>query len=215
MSTLRKLSSLDRLIADLDHALLTSTTDATLPARPNPAADAQSAALDPTQRRHVAGLMRINHAGEVCAQALYLGQARVARDEATRQHLLHAAQEEADHLAWCGQRLRELNDRASLLNPLWYAGSYAIGMAAGLAGDGYNLGFVVETERQVESHLAEHLRQLPEGDHRSRQILQRMQAEEAEHAQAALDAGARELPAPVPRLMRAVSHLMKLGAYRL
>lgn len=215
MSTLRKLSSLDRLLADLDHALLTSTTDTTLPARPNPAADAQSAALDPGQRRHVAGLMRINHAGEVCAQALYLGQARVARDEATRQHLLHAAQEEADHLAWCAQRLRELDDRPSLLNPLWYAGSYAIGMAAGLAGDGYNLGFVVETERQVESHLAEHLRQLPEGDHRSRQILQRMQAEEAEHAMAALDAGARVLPAPIPRLMRAVSQLMKLGAYRL
>lgn len=215
MSTLRKLSSLDRLIADLDHALLTATTDATLPARPNPAADAQSAALDPAQRRHVAGLMRINHAGEVCAQALYLGQARVARDEATREHLLHAAQEEADHLAWCAQRLRELDDRPSLLNPLWYAGSYAIGMVAGLAGDGYNLGFVVETERQVESHLAEHLRQLPDGDHRSRQILQRMQAEEAEHAVSALDAGARELPAPIPRLMRAVSQLMKLGAYRL
>jgi ubiquinone biosynthesis monooxygenase Coq7 len=215
VSTLRKLSSLDRLIADLDHGLLTSTTDATMPARPNPAADTQSAALDPAQRRHVAGLMRINHAGEVCAQALYLGQARVARDETTREHLLQAAQEEADHLAWCAQRLRELDDRPSLLNPLWYAGSYAIGMVAGLAGDGYNLGFVVETERQVESHLAEHVRQLPEGDHRSRQILQRMQTEEAEHAASALAAGARALPAPIPRLMGAVSQLMKFGAYRL
>lgn len=215
MSTLRTLSPLDRLIADLDHALLTATARQTPAARPNPAADAHSVELDAKQRRHVAGLMRINHAGEVCAQALYLGQARVARDEATREHLLQAAQEEADHLAWCAQRLAELDDRPSLLNPLWYAGSYAIGMAAGLAGDGYNLGFVVETERQVEAHLEDHLRQLPEGDERSRRILQRMAAEEAEHAEQAHAAGARALPPPIPSLMRAVSELMKLGAYRI
>lgn len=215
MSTLRTLSPLDRLIADLDHALLTTTARQTPAARPNPAADAHSVELDAKQRRHVAGLMRINHAGEVCAQALYLGQARVARDEATREHLLQAAQEEADHLAWCAQRLAELDDRPSLLNPFWYAGSYAIGMAAGLAGDGYNLGFVVETERQVEAHLEDHLRQLPEGDERSRRILQRMAAEEAEHAEQAHAAGARALPAPIPSLMRAVSELMKLGAYRI
>ncbi len=215
MSTLRTLSPLDRLIADLDHALLTATARQTPAARPNPAADAHSVELDAKQRRHVAGLMRINHAGEVCAQALYLGQARVARDEATREHLLQAAQEEADHLAWCAQRLAELDDRPSLLNPLWYAGSYAIGMAAGLAGDGYNLGFVVETERQVEAHLEDHLRQLPEGDERSRRILQRMAEEEAEHAEQAHAAGARALPAPIPSLMRAVSELMKLGAYRI
>ncbi len=215
MSTLRTLSPLDRLIADLDHALLTSTARQTPAARPNPAADADSVELDEKQRRHVAGLMRINHAGEVCAQALYLGQARVARDEATREHLLQAAQEEADHLAWCAQRLAELDDRPSLLNPLWYAGSYAIGMAAGLAGDGYNLGFVVETERQVEAHLEDHLRQLPEGDERSRRILQRMAQEEAEHAEQAHAAGARALPSPIPSLMRAVSELMKLGAYRI
>jgi 3-demethoxyubiquinol 3-hydroxylase len=215
VSTLRTLSPLDRLIADLDHALLTATARQTPAARPNPAADAHSVELDAKQRRHVAGLMRINHAGEVCAQALYLGQARVARDEATREHLLQAAQEEADHLAWCAQRLAELDDRPSLLNPLWYAGSYAIGMAAGLAGDGYNLGFVVETERQVEAHLEDHLRQLPEGDERSRRILQRMAAEEAEHAEQAHAAGARALPPPIPSLMRAVSELMKLGAYRI
>lgn len=215
MSTLRTLSPLDRLIADLDHALLTATARQTPAARPNPAADAHSVELDAKQRRHVAGLMRINHAGEVCAQALYLGQARVARDEATREHLLQAAQEEADHLAWCAQRLAELDDRPSLLNPLWYAGSYAIGMAAGLAGDGYNLGFVVETERQVEAHLEDHLRQLPEGDERSRRILQRMAQEEAEHAEQAHAAGARALPPPIPSLMRAVSELMKLGAYRI
>lgn len=215
MSTLRTLSPLDRLITDLDHALLTATARQTPAARPNPAADAHSVELDAKQRRHVAGLMRINHAGEVCAQALYLGQARVARDEATREHLLQAAQEEADHLAWCAQRLAELDDRPSVLNPLWYAGSYAIGMAAGLAGDGYNLGFVVETERQVEAHLEDHLRQLPEGDERSRRILQRMAQEEAEHAEQAHAAGARALPPPIPSLMRAVSELMKLGAYRI
>ncbi len=215
MSTLRTLSPLDRLIADLDHFLLTATARQTPAARPNPAADAHSVEPDAKQRRHVAGLMRINHAGEVCAQALYLGQARVARDEATREHLLQAAQEEADHLAWCAQRLAELDDRPSLLNPLWYAGSYAIGMAAGLAGDGYNLGFVVETERQVEAHLEDHLRQLPEGDERSRRILQRMAQEEAEHAEQAHAAGARALPPPIPFLMRAVSELMKLGAYRI
>lgn len=215
MSTLRTLSPLDRLIADLDHALRTTTARLSPAARPNPAADSDSVELDAKQRRHVAGLMRINHAGEVCAQALYLGQARVARDEATREHLLQAAQEEADHLAWCAQRLAELDDRPSLLNPLWYAGSYAIGIAAGLAGDGYNLGFVVETERQVEAHLEDHLRQLPEGDERSRRILQRMAEEEAEHAEQAHAAGARALPGPIPSLMRAVSELMKLGAYRI
>lgn len=215
MSMLRKLSPLDRLIADLDHALLTATARQTPAGRANPAEEAESIALDAKQRRHVAGLMRINHAGEVCAQALYLGQARVARDEATREHLLKAAQEEADHLAWCAQRLAELDDRPSLLNPLWYAGSYAIGMAAGLAGDGYNLGFVVETERQVEAHLEDHLRQLPEGDERSRRILQRMAEEEAEHAEQAHAAGARALPAPIPSLMWAVSQVMKLGAYRI
>lgn len=214
MSTLRHLTVLDRWIADLDHALLTATAGTAHAARPTPAEGATSTALDTDQRRHVAGLMRINHAGEVCAQALYLGQARVARDEATREHLLQAAQEEADHLAWCAQRLTELDDRPSVLNPLWYAGSYAIGMAAGLAGDGYNLGFVVETERQVEAHLEDHLRQLPEGDERSRRILQRMAAEEAEHAEQAHAAGARALPAPIPSLMRAVSQVMKLGAYR-
>lgn len=215
MSTLRRLSFLDTLLSELDHALLTSTAVRPAPARANPAGDAPLAELPPRQRRHVAGLMRINHAGEVCAQALYLGQARIARDGATREHLLQAAQEEADHLAWCAQRLQELEARPSLLNPLWYAGSYAIGMAAGLAGDGYNLGFVVETERQVEAHLEDHLRQLPESDLRSRRILERMASEEAEHAEQARVAGARELPAPVPRLMRAVSELMKFGAYRI
>jgi ubiquinone biosynthesis monooxygenase Coq7 len=158
--------------------------------------------------------MRINHVGEVCAQALYFGQAIVARDPATRAHLLHAAQEETDHLAWCADRLDELDSRPSLLNPLWYAGSYAIGSLAGLRGDGWNLGFVVETERQVEAHLDEHLQTLPQADLRSRDILHAMKADEARHAREAEQAGARRLPAAVAALMAGASKLMKVVAYR-
>jgi ubiquinone biosynthesis monooxygenase Coq7 len=159
--------------------------------------------------------MRINHVGEVCAQALYVGQAAVARDEATRKHLLEAAQEETDHLAWCAQRLDELDSRPSLLNPLWYAGSYAIGVLAGLRGDGWNLGFVVETERQVEAHLDEHLQTLPPADARSRAILHTMKADEARHADNAQAQGARVLPPPVPTVMAMASNLMKRIAYRI
>jgi ubiquinone biosynthesis monooxygenase Coq7 len=159
--------------------------------------------------------MRINHVGEVCAQALYVGQAAVARDDATRRQLLAAAQEETDHLAWCADRLRELDSRPSLLNPLWYAGSYAIGALAGLRGDGWNLGFVVETERQVEAHLDQHLQQLPEADARSRAILETMKADEARHADNAQAQGARRLPQPIPTLMAAASKLMKTVAYRI
>ena len=184
-------------------------------ARVNPAGDTPEVALDEAERRHAAGLMRINHVGEVCAQALYVGQAAVARDPATRDHLLEAAQEETDHLAWCADRLRELDSRPSLLNPLWYAGSYAIGALAGLRGDGWNLGFVVETERQVEAHLDEHLQTLPEADLRSRAILSTMKADEARHADNAEAAGARVLPRPIPSVMAAASKLMKTVAYRL
>ncbi|HLT44314.1 MAG TPA: 2-polyprenyl-3-methyl-6-methoxy-1,4-benzoquinone monooxygenase [Luteimonas sp.] len=184
-------------------------------ARGNPAGDTPEVALDEAERRHAAGLMRINHVGEVCAQALYVGQAAVARDPATRDHLLEAAQEETDHLAWCADRLRELDSRPSLLNPLWYAGSYAIGALAGLRGDGWNLGFVVETERQVEAHLDEHLQTLPEADLRSRAILSTMKADEARHADNAEAAGARILPQPIPSVMAAASKLMKTVAYRL
>ena len=176
MSALRQYSLIDRLIMEAEHALTTTLGDP--PAeRPNPGARADEAALDDAQRREVAGLMRINHVGEVCAQALYFGQAAVARDAATREHLLHAAQEETDHLAWCAERLRELDSRPSLFNPLWYSGAYAIGLLAGLRGDGWNLGFVVETERQVEAHLDEHLQRLPPEDDRSRAILEQMKAD--------------------------------------
>ena len=184
-------------------------------ARENPGNPQPEIELDPAARRHSAGLMRINHTGEVCAQALYVGQAAVARDAGTRNHLLAAAQEEADHLAWCGERLAELDSRPSLFNPLWYAGSYAIGVAAGWRGDGWNLGFVVETERQVEAHLGEHLKALPAEDLRSRAIVQAMKADEARHADHAEAAGARALPQPIPRLMAFSSAIMKAIAYRL
>jgi ubiquinone biosynthesis monooxygenase Coq7 len=183
--------------------------------RPNPATDEGEIVLEDAERRHAAGLMRINHVGEVCAQALYSGQAAVARDETTRADLLAAAAEETDHLAWCAERLDELGSRPSLLNPVWYAGSYAIGLLAGLRGDGWNLGFVVETERQVEAHLEEHLQTLPEADLRSRAILRQMKADEARHADHAEQAGARILPQPIPSLMAAASKLMKAVAYRL
>lgn len=213
MNAPRTLSPLDRLLADAQNALET-VAGAPRAARPNPGRHEADVILDDAERRHAAGLMRINHVGEVCAQALYVGQASVARDPQTRAHLLDAAQEETDHLAWCADRLRELDSRPSLLNPVWYAGSYAIGVLAGLRGDGWNLGFVVETERQVEAHLQEHLRTLPPADGRSRAILATMKEDEARHADHAEAAGARALPQPVPTLMAAASKLMKAVAYR-
>lgn len=213
----RDYSTLDRLLGEIQHAMATALGARAHAERPNPAGDLPQATLDDAQRRHAAGLMRINHTGEVCAQALYQGQAAVARDPETRQQLLDAAQEETDHLAWCHERLDELASRPSLLNPLWYAGSYAIGVVAGLRGDGWNLGFVVETERQVEAHLGEHLRDdgLPADDARSRAIVQVMKEDEARHADHALAAGARTLPAPIPALMRFAATTMKKVAYRL
>lgn len=212
--TLRRPSPLDRLLGEVQHALRTTRGPA-IAVRGNPGRDTAEATLSEPERSHAAGLMRINHTGEVCAQALYLGQAAVARDEPTRSQLREAAQEENDHLAWCADRLRELDSRPSLFNPLWYAGSYAIGLAAGLRGDGWNLGFVVETERQVEAHLAEHLDTLPADDARSRAILEVMKVDEARHADHAQAAGARILPAPIPQLMTLTSKLMKAVAYRL
>ena len=211
---MRPLSPLDRLLDATQNALST-VAGSPRAERANPGLAEPEVVLEGDERRHAAGLMRINHVGEVCAQALYIGQAAVARDPATRAHLLHAAQEETDHLAWCADRLRELDSQPSLFNPLWYAGSFAIGAAAGLRGDGWNLGFVVETERQVEAHLEEHLASLPEADQRSRAILQLMKQDEARHADAAQAAGARNLPLPVKAAMRAASKLMKAVAYRL
>jgi ubiquinone biosynthesis monooxygenase Coq7 len=211
----RNLSPLDRALAQVEHALATALGAAQQARRPSPAAGVADANLTAGDRRHAAGLMRVNHTGEVCAQALYSGQAAVARDERTRGQLLEAAAEETDHLAWCGERLQDLSSRPSLLNPLWYAGSFVIGAAAALVNDRVSLGFVVETERQVEAHLGEHLQKLPADDLRSRAIVAQMQADEARHGKNALAAGAIELPQPIPALMRFASAVMKAVAYRI
>lgn len=205
---------LERVIAPLDQTLRTLLADHTA-ARPNPAGDTQETVELPEQRRHVAALMRINHAGEVSAQALYQGQAAVSRSPATRAALLHAAAEETDHLAWCADRIRELGGRTSLLNPLWYAGSFTIGALAGLAGDRVSLGFVAETEKQVGHHLQGHLGKLPVDDTRTRAIIEQMAQDEARHGRNALEAGGVELPPPIRTLMKLTSRVMTFTAYRL
>ena len=212
--TERSLSMLDRLLVEIERALETVSVPKPIASLPSPSGDLVDTTMDAAERRHAAGLMRVNHVGEVCAQALYFGQAAVARDASLRRKMLDAAAEETDHLAWCGERLEELGSRASVLNPLWYAGAYAIGAGAGLIGDRLSLGFVVETERQVEAHLGEHLEQLPSGDVRSRAIVARMKQDEARHAEQALAAGGIALPAPIPALMRFASKVMKAVAYR-
>lgn len=209
----RHLTAIDRALSAFQRAIDT-IAGAAVASRPSPGDAQPVSALAPPARRHAAGLMRVNHTGEVCAQALYDGQAVLARDADTRAHLEAAANEETDHLAWCAQRLEELDDRPSLLNPVWYAGSFAIGALAALAGDRWSLGFVVETERQVEAHLGDHLQRLPETDARSRAILQAMQVDEGRHADNSLARGGAALPSPVPSLMRCASALMKAVAYR-
>ncbi len=211
----RSYTAIDRLINMVDEALRLSTGQAPEPDRPNPAGSAPDAELDEETRAHVAGLMRINHTGEICAQALYAGQAVTARSDEVREEMSHAAREEIDHLAWCESRLRELGSQPSLLNPLWYAGSFAIGAAAGLAGDGWSLGFLKETEIQVEAHLEDHLGRLPAEDARSNAILEQMKADEAKHAEMAASSGANELPSPVKDAMRVAARLMKAVAYRI
>ena len=212
--TIRPLSRLDRMIVEIERALGTMFQPQPVATRPSPAGDIEAAGLDEGERRHAAGLMRVNHVGEVCAQALYFGQAAVARDESVRRQLLEAAAEETDHLAWCGQRIAELGDRPSLLNPLWYGGAWTIGAAAGLIGDRVSLGFVVETERQVEAHLEGHLDKLPAGDRRSRAIVAQMKEDEARHADHAKAAGGIDLPPPVMAAMRFAADVMRKVAYR-
>ncbi len=205
---------LSPLILGFDRALRTLSGTVT-PARPTPAQRLPEPPLQPFERRDAAGLMRVNHTGEVCAQALYAAQALVARDPSVREHYAQAAREEEDHLAWTQARLAELDARPSLLNPLWYAGSFAIGAAAGIAGDRANLGFVVETERQVEEHLTAHIERLPANDTKSRAIVTQMRDDEARHGAMALEAGALPLPFPVRRLMRAAADVMRAVAYRI
>lgn len=169
--------------------------------------------MSEAQRRSAAALMRVNHVGEVCAQALYQAQALSTRSAGLRQHFMRAADEETDHLAWSAQRLRELNARRSLLNPLWYAGAFAMGLLAGRAGDGFSLGFVAETERQVEHHLERHLDRLPPQDHASRAIVAQMAIDEARHAAQAREAGASTLPLPVRLAMRGAAKIMTTTAH--
>ncbi len=209
----RQLTPLDHLLSQADQALRTMFGGPPPASRENPAAGNQSE-LSEADRQHVAGLMRINHAGEIAAQALYQGQALTARLEVVRDAMEQAAAEENDHLAWCEERLRELDDQTSRLDPLWFAGSFAIGALAGLLGDRWSLGFVAETERQVVKHLESHLAQLPEGDHRTRAILEKMKEDEERHGDTASRAGGAELPEPVRRLMTLTSKVMTKTAYR-
>ncbi len=207
------LPSPDELLAAADRALRSVFAPAHA-SRPLPAdTAAPTPEMSEAERRNAAGLMRVNHSGEIAAQALYHGQALVARSESTRALLLEAAREETDHLAWCETRLQELQSRPSLLNPLWYAGSFGIGAIAGLLGDRTSLGFVMETERQVEGHLNEHLGRLPPTDTRSRAILQTMRTDEVAHGANARAAGGAELPSPVRALMRRVARVMTSTAY--
>ena len=206
--------SLDRFIGEFDRALRAIAGVANA-ARVSPGASKPDAPLEERERAHVAGLMRVNHVGEVCAQALYQGQALTARDAHARATLEKAAREEQDHLAWSADRIRELGGRPSLLNPLWYAGSLAIGALAGAMGDRWNLAFLAETERQVEEHLTGHLERLPAGDERTRAIVEAMRADEARHRQTAVGLGAAELPSPVRAAMRLASKVMTSVAYRI
>jgi ubiquinone biosynthesis monooxygenase Coq7 len=205
---------LDRLILGFDRTLRTLAGTATS-SRPVPGAALPASELTAEETRHAAGLMRVNHTGEVCAQALYAAQALVARNPDIRARFASAAREEEDHLAWTQTRLAELNDRVSYLNPLWFAGSFAIGVAAGLAGDRVNLGFVVETERQVEEHLTGHIDELPDADAKSRAIVTMMRDDESRHGAMAQEAGAMELPLPARELMRVAASVMKAVAYRI
>jgi ubiquinone biosynthesis monooxygenase Coq7 len=211
--TNRELSPIDRLLAGADNALRTVAAPAGRPARDNPATSIEESDLSAAQKSHAAGLMRVNHAGEVAAQALYKGHATVARDERIEQKMQHAAAEEFDHLAWCEQRIHELGEAPSRLSPVWYAGAYAIGAASGMLGDKWSLGFIAETERQVCAHLDSHLDGLPVEDARSRAIVEKMRDEEAKHGENAVEAGAADLPGPIKTLMRITAKVMTKTAY--
>lgn len=214
MTIERKLSPLDHLISGLDQVARSLTGGAANAKRVTPATDTPETDLSDAERSHAAGLMRINHTGEICAQALYQSQALTARDSKVRAAMEQAAEEEVDHLVWCEQRLDELGSHRSILNPLWYAGSFAIGAAAGIAGDRWNLGFLAETERQVVRHLESHLHDLPQGDARSRAIVAQMKVDEGEHATKAVEQGAAELPGPIKGAMKLSSKLMTSTVYR-
>jgi ubiquinone biosynthesis monooxygenase Coq7 len=210
----RQFSPLDRILAGVDYALRTVNSAPTRAARPNPSSGIEETSLSDDEKKHAAGLMRVNHAGEIAAQGLYQGHAAVARDPATEEQMKNAADEELDHLAWCEQRLSELDSGPSVLRPIWYVGAFTIGAASGVLGDRWSLGFIEETERQVSEHLTGHLGKLPENDLRSRAIVAQMRDEEEEHGANAKEAGAMPLPPPVRELMRAVATVMTRTAYR-
>lgn len=208
---------MDRLIIAFDRGLRTlfaqPRSSRPHPGLEQPALSPPQAELAEADRKHVAALMRVNHVGEICAQALYSGQSLTARNQDTVRALQQAAREETEHLAWCERRIDELGGRKSLLNPLWYGGSFALGVASGVLGDKWNLGFLAETERQVGKHLENHLAQLPENDIRSRAVLSQMHADETEHAQTAVQHGAAELPRPVKKAMQLASKIMTRTSY--
>lgn len=206
--------NLDRLIVEFDKGLRTLLSEAHS-ARPHPDANTPDAPLDEAERKHAAGLMRINHSGEICAQALYQGQALTARDPAVQAELKQAAQEETEHLAWTARRVHELGGHLSVLNPLWYTGSLTLGAFAGLLGDKWNLGFLSETERQVGGHLQSHLGKLPAHDEKSRAIVQQMYVDETKHSDMAKRMGGAELSEPVKFAMKATSKILTHTAYRI
>jgi ubiquinone biosynthesis monooxygenase Coq7 len=209
----KRYSPTDIFLIGIDHALRTVFGRPHVTERPNPAQDIEETELSEQEKDQSARLMRINHTGEVCAQALYQGQALTANLPDVRERMERAALEENDHLDWCEKRLIELGNRKSLLNPLWYAGSFAIGAAAGLAGDRWSLGFVAETEHQVEAHLSEHLNQLPAQDEKTRKILEKMREDEIQHATMARQAGGEDLPQPIKLAMKLSSKLMTKSVY--
>ena len=215
MANHTNLNFFDRCLVQFDQALRSCVPGSSNARRLSPAAATKESELDETDKLHAAGLMRINHTGEVCAQALYQGQAATAKLDDVRQSMEEAAAEEVDHLAWCEERLQQLDSRPSALNPLWYTLSYGMGAAAGLAGDKWSLGFVAETEDQVCEHLEEHLDQLPENDNKSRAILETMIADEKHHGQSARNAGGAELPAPIRQAMAVMSEVMKKTTYHI
>lgn len=211
----RKLSFVDKFLMHADLARKTLSVKPRDHVRENPAKDIDESELSPSEKKHAAGLMRVNHTGEVCAQALYQGQAMTARSTNTASKMQEAAHEELDHLAWCNQRLSELDSRSSYLDPLWYAGALSIGITAGLIGDKWSLGFLAETEQQVVEHLDSHLGKLPEGDSKSRAIVKKMSDDEAVHRDMANDAGAHVLPIVVKKLMKMSAKVMTTLSYKL
>lgn len=211
----RSYNLVDKVLLQLDASIRTLLGNYATSDRQNPATATTETELTNRERKHAAGLMRVNHCGEICAQALYQGQALTARTPEIRTSMHEAAIEEFDHLAWCKTRLEELDSRPSYLNPLWYMGSLTLGILAGIAGDKWNLGFLAETERQVVKHLDSHLEHLPGQDRKSRTIVEQMREDELKHATSAVAAGAAELPWPIKKLMTALSKVMTTVAYRI